>query len=184
VDPLPISQMFPSPQGLEVELGSGDGSFLARWAALHPERNYLGVERLLGRLRKLDRKCQRLGLTNVRLMRIEASYFLNFLLPASAASALHLYFPDPWPKRKHRRHRLVNEDFVTSCHRVLVSGGAVHLRTDDGDYFGQMRSVFDGDARFEAVETPLDLQGVITDFERQFNAQGVSTNRASYRKRS
>jgi tRNA G46 methylase TrmB len=66
----------------------------------------------------------------------------------------------------------------------LVSGGAVHLRTDDGDYFGQMRSVFDGDARFEAVETPLDLQGVITDFERQFNAQGVSTNRASYRKRS
>ena len=96
---------------LEVELGSGDGSFLAQRAAAYPERNFLGVERLLGRLRKLDRKARRAGLTNVRLLRIEAGYFLEYLLPATSVHALHLYFPDPWPKRKHRKNRLVNERF-------------------------------------------------------------------------
>ena len=181
VDPLPLGAMFPAEQPLEVELGSGDGSFLARWADLHRDRNFLGVERLLGRLRKLDRKGTRLGLVNLRLMRIEASYFLNYLLPARAVAALHLYFPDPWPKRKHRKNRLVNEEFATAVARVLVPGGVLHLRTDDEDYFQQMRSVFDGDARFVPVEPPAELIAVVTDFEREFNAEGIPTRCASYR---
>src|SRR5262245_10749842 len=95
VHPLPLAEMFAESQPLEVELGSGDGSFLAQWAGAHPERNFIGVERLLGRLRKLDRKGQRLGLRNLRVMRIEASYFLEYLLPPESVSALHVYFPDP-----------------------------------------------------------------------------------------
>ena len=82
-----------------MELGCGDASFLVDYARRHPERNFIGVERLLGRLRKLDRKGRRAGLTNLRGVRIESSYFLEYLLPPHSVSALHVYFPDPWPNQ-------------------------------------------------------------------------------------
>src|SRR5512139_399276 len=100
---LDLGKLFARAQPLEVELGSGDGGFLAEYAARHPEHNFIGVERLLGRMRKLDRKGQRAGLTNLRGVRIECSYFLQYLLPPHSAEALHIYFPDPWPKRRHHR---------------------------------------------------------------------------------
>lgn len=181
VEPLPLAEIFPRPAPLEVELGSGDGSFLAQWAAAHPEHNFLGVERLLGRLRKLDRKAKRLGLDHLRLIRIEASYLLQYLLPPASTRALHLYFPDPWPKRKHRKHRLVNDDFTTACTRILEPGGAVHLRTDDANYFEQMTEVFARAPRFTVCDTSPALLAVQTDFERTFLAQGISTRHASYR---
>ncbi len=181
VERLPLPKMFPRMQPLEVELGSGDGSFLAQWAKACPDRNFLGVERLLGRLRKLDRKAQRAGLANVRLMRIEAAYFLEFLLPPFSAQALHVYFPDPWPKRKHRKNRLVNERFPGLASRVLTPQGVVYLRTDHEDYFAQMREVFAADQRFRPMETPADLASVHTDFERDFQARGVATLRAAFR---
>lgn len=182
VEHLPLDELFSRQRPLEVELGSGDGSFMAKWAALWPERNFLGVERLLGRLRKLDRKGQRAGLKNLRLMRIEASYFLEFLLPSASVTALHLYFPDPWPKRKHRKHRLVNERFPELTARVLAPDGVIFLRTDDEDYFAQMREVFAAARGFVEVITPAELTGVITDFERGFQARGVATQRAAYRR--
>ena len=177
---LDLARLFAALQPLEVELGSGDGSFLARYAALHPERNFLGVERLLGRLRKLDRKCQRASLANTRALRIEAAYLLEWLLPPRSVSALHIYFPDPWPKRKHRRHRLINSRFPALSHAALVTGGAVYLRTDDADYFAQMQSVFAASPLFRAVETPSELAAVITDFERNFHRQQIPTLSAAY----
>jgi tRNA (guanine-N7-)-methyltransferase len=175
VERLPLPEMFCAMKPLEVELGSGDGSFLAQWAQANPDRNFLGVERLLGRLRKLDRKAQRNGLSNLRLMRIEAGYLLEFLLPPASVHALHLYFPDPWPKRKHRKNRLVNERFPELVSRVLAQQGLVFLRTDDPDYFAQMQAVFASDRRFQKTETPVELALVVTDFERGFQARGIGT---------
>lgn len=182
VERLNFGTLFPTPQPLEVELGSGDGSFLAQWAKLNPQTNFFGVERLLGRLRKLDRKGRRAGLTNLRLIRVEASYFVEFLLPPESADALHIYFPDPWPKRKHRKNRLINEAFTEIAARALTADGLAYLRTDDLDYFQQMTAVFGANAKFQLVETPGELQAVLTDFERGFLARGVQTNRAAYRK--
>jgi tRNA (guanine-N7-)-methyltransferase len=167
---------------LEVELGSGDGSFLVAWAGRNPERDFLGVERLLGRIRKLDRKAQRAGLTNLRGLRIEASYCLEYLLPAGSVAALHVYFPDPWPKRRHHKNRLVNERFAELVLLALAPAGVLHLRTDDADYFARMRAVFDAAAGFRPEETPESLAAESTDFEREFNARGIPTRRASYRK--
>jgi tRNA (guanine-N7-)-methyltransferase len=180
VHPLPLAEMFAARQPLEIELGSGDGSFLAQWAAEHPEHNFIGVERLLGRLRKLDRKGLKLDLKNLRLMRIEAGYFVEYLLPPGTVAALHVYFPDPWPKRKHHKHRLVNEAFVRAATRALAPGGRVWLRTDDADYHEQMHRVFGAAREFQPVETPAELAGVVTDFEREFNARGVATRRAGW----
>jgi tRNA (guanine-N7-)-methyltransferase len=179
---LAINQLFSREQSLEVELGCGDASFLTEYAVRHPERNFIGVERLLGRIRKLDRKGRRAGLTNLRGVRIESAYFLEFLLPPNSAVAVHVYFPDPWPKLKHRRHRLINRSFPNLARQALVPGGLVYLRTDDADYFAQMTEVFGSDQRFKPVETPLALAAVLTDFEREFNARGIATLRAAYQR--
>jgi len=180
VERLVLAQVFPKPQPLEVELGCGDASFLAEYARQNPGRNFIGVERLLGRIQKLDRKGRRAGLANLRGVRIESSYFLQYLLPPNAAAALHIYFPDPWPKKKHRRHRLINENFPGLARAALVPGGVVFLRTDDPDYFGQMTEVFGASRVFQKIETPGELAEVLTDFERDFNAQGIPTLRAAF----
>jgi tRNA (guanine-N7-)-methyltransferase len=178
---LDLSYFFPKSQPLEVELGCGDASFLTGYADRHSEHNFIGVERLLGRMRKLDSKGRRAGLTNLRGVRIESSYFLQYLLPPRSASALHIYFPDPWPKKKHRKHRLVNERFPGLARAALAPAGMVYLRTDDADYFAQMTGVFGASEEFQKVETPIDLAEVLTDFEREFNARGIPTLRAVYR---
>ena len=182
VQPLDLSRIFESRGPLEIELGSGDGSFLVKHAAHRPERNFLGIERLLGRLNKMDRKIRRAGLTNVRGLRIESGYFLRYLVPARAAAVLHIYFPDPWPKRRHRHHRLVNEQFPSLAHKVLGAQGRVYLRTDDADYFEQMQSVFSSNSMFKAVPTPGELEATSTDFESDFQAKGVAILRAAFEK--
>jgi tRNA (guanine-N7-)-methyltransferase len=180
LEPLDLAALFCQPQPLEVELGCGDASFLVAYAGGSPARNFIGVERLLGRLQKLDRKGRRAGLNNVRGVRIESAYFLRHLLPRKSAQALHIYFPDPWPKKKHRRHRLVNEQFPALAAAALAPGGHIFLRTDDGDYFAQMNEVFGAAQEFTAVETPAALAQITTDFERDFNAQGIPTLRAAF----
>jgi tRNA (guanine-N7-)-methyltransferase len=182
IEKLDWKRIFAREQPVEVELGSGDGSFLAQYAKVHPERNFLGVERLLGRLRKLNKKAARAGLANIALLRLEASYTMEFLIPPVSVAALHVYFPDPWPKRKHRKNRLINERFTELTAKALAAGGVVYLRTDDLDYFEQMTRVFDANNGFRKIETPAELAGVITDFERNFHARGVATNRAAYQK--
>jgi tRNA (guanine-N7-)-methyltransferase len=181
VERLDLNRMFARAQPLEIELGSGDGSFLAQYAALHRSHNFIGVERLLGRLRKLDRKARRLGLENVRGVRIEASYFLEHLLPHVSAEAVHIYFPDPWPKRRHHKHRLINERFPFLARQALTDGGTVYLRTDNADYFARMKEVFAACPLFAETPTPEELAATLTDFERGFLAKGVQTLRATYR---
>jgi tRNA (guanine-N7-)-methyltransferase len=180
VDQLDVALLFPVVQPLEVELGSGDGSFLLQYAQAHPEHNFLGIERLLGRLRKLDRKGLRARLTNLRLIRLEASYAVEYLLPEASASVFHIYFPDPWPKRRHRPRRLVNASLVQSLQRGLAPEGRLYLRTDDADYFAQMTEVIKGSGRFQEAETPLELRALVTDFERDFMARELPVFHAAY----
>jgi tRNA (guanine-N7-)-methyltransferase len=165
---------------VELELGAGDGSFLLKYSGLHPERNFIGVERLLGRLRKIDRKGRRLGLTNLRALRLEASYVLEWMIQPGSLAALHVYFPDPWPKRRHWRRRLVNERFVELAARALKPGGHFHVRTDDAPYFEQMLAVGNGQTAFQPAETPAELLAVVTDFEADFNAGGIPTRHSSW----
>jgi len=181
VERMDLGKLFSKLQPLEVELGCGDASFLVEEARRHPERNFIGVERLLGRLHKLDRKGRRGGLANLRGVRIESSYFLEYLLPPHSVSVLHIYFPDPWPKKKHRKHRLINERFPGLARAVLAPGGMVFLRTDDRDYFLQMTEVFGANRKFEHCETPPELAGLLTDFEQEFRERGIQTLRTAYR---
>lgn len=182
IDRLRWDELFAVRQPVDLELGSGDGSFLSRWAQINPGVNFLGVERLLGRLKKLDRKGLRLGLSNLRILRFEAAYLMQYLLPEASLQGIHVYFPDPWPKRRHQDRRLVNASFVEQSAIRLQPGGVVWLRTDSVDYFAQMVEVFSASCRFRRIEVPEALAAVTTDFERDFNARGIPTNRAGYEK--
>ena len=184
VEPLQLAELFPRPQPLEVELGCGDATFLVEYARRNPDRNFIGVERLLGRIQKLDRKGRRAGLTNLRGVRIESAYFLRYLLPPRSASALHIYFPDPWPKKRHRKNRLIGESFPALARAALAPDGTIFLRTDDADYFQQMTDVFGMAKEFQQIETPTALVELPTDFERDFNSKGIQTLRSAYQLKS
>lgn len=179
---LNFQAIFGGSNPVELELGAGDGSFLIEYASRHPDRSFVGVERLLGRLRKIDRKAQRRGLANVRSLRLEASYVLDWMISAGSLEAIHVYFPDPWPKRRHWPRRLVNSAFTVLAHKALARGGWAHLRTDDAHYFAQMEEVFAKSGLFTRGEPPEELLSVKTDFEREFNARGVPTRWCSWRK--
>ena len=180
-EPLRLEELFPVSHPVELEIGCGDGGFLLEWATRHPKKNFIGVERLLGRIRKLDKKGRSNELTNLYLLRFEARYLLQYLLPDRAFDVVHIYFPDPWPKDKHRRHRLIDEHLPELARRILLPNGIVHLRTDDPDYFEQMQESFFPAKYFSMAETPVELANVTTEFERQWNEEGKPTLRVSYR---
>ena len=179
---LDLARMFAQPQPLEVELGCGDSTVIVELARRQPAHNFIGVERLRGRIKKLDRKGRRAGLSNLCGLCIEATYCLEYLLPFASVSSLHVYFPDPWPKRRHWDNRLVNTRFTELAAQILVAGGVVFLRTDDVPYFTQMTEVFGASKAFQSVDTPPALRADLTDFERDFLAKGIQTNRAACRK--
>ncbi|MBT6659422.1 MAG: tRNA (guanosine(46)-N7)-methyltransferase TrmB [Verrucomicrobia bacterium] len=182
IEPIDLAKLFPAEQPLEFEIGSGDGSFTLQYALARPGTNIVALERLLGRITKLDRKGHRAGLKNLRLLRAEAAYVLEYLLPPGRLDAIHVYFPDPWPKKRHHKNRLISEPFPPLAKRLLKAEGVVYLRTDNVEYFEQMLEVFDRVVGFERTETPEPLKALVTDFEQQFNANGIPTNYAAYQK--
>ncbi len=111
------------------------GLFWSRWRRKHPERNYLGTERLLGRVRNTCRKAERAGVTNVRLLRVESAYVVRHLLPPGTVSRFYVLFPDPWPKRRHWPRRLIQPEFLDAAAMALTPGGELCIKTDDADYF-------------------------------------------------
>ena len=182
--PVALASLFPGrPDApLEIDLGCGDGSFLLEMAARTPEHNFLGVERLLGRVRRTCRGAGVSGLANVRVIRVESHYLLRYLLPLESVTTLHLMFPDPWPKRRHLPRRLVQTPFLDAAVAVLRPGGELRLTTDDLPYYKHMRAVFGPYAGLsEAVWEPGE-EYPQTDFERGFRGQGLPIYRALLRK--
>tara|TARA_Y100001960_G_C14695775_1_gene838952 strand:- start:740 stop:1360 length:621 start_codon:yes stop_codon:yes gene_type:complete len=181
IEPINIKNLFPVEQSMELELGCGDGSFTLDYAIGNPSRNVVALERLLGRITKLNRKAHRAGLRNLRLLRAEAVYVIKYLLLPESFNAIHVYFPDPWPKKRHHKNKLITKKFPPLVKRLLRSNGVVYMRTDNIEYFEQMLDVFGLAKGFDSVETPESLKKFITDFERDFNSQGIPTKYAAYR---
>jgi tRNA (guanine-N7-)-methyltransferase len=174
---LKRSELFPDDAPLEVDLGSGDGSFLLSMAQEYPDRRFLGVERLLGRVRKLCRRSRQAGLSNLKVLRLESLYTVEWLLPPHSVSRIHLLFPDPWPKARHHKRRLVQEPFLRAAQAALIPGGEFLFRTDHAEYFDwamEELSAFEGLSLIDWL--PEDEFYAETDFQRQWAAQGRSVH--------
>jgi len=184
IDPL---KLFGRRAPLHVDLGCGDGLFLSQLAHLHPEKNFLGIEKLASRVAKACRKSA--YLENVCVFNVESAYAVRYLLPEVSVEAFYLLFPDPWPKRRHHRRRIVTHEFLDSIHRALVEDGVFRIATDHRDYFEQIERLARGSAQkldglrpsnFEITEQDADLP--LTKFERRFRAAGGPIYRLSLRK--
>lgn len=168
---------------LEIDLGCGDGGFLLEMARRHPEREFLGVERLLGRVRKVCRKITRAGLENARVLRLDSKYVVEWLLPSACVSRLHVMCPDPWPKVRHHRRRLIQEDFLRAVHRALSDDGEFLFMTDHEEYHEWALEKIASTGWFERLPWNEDtFFHAKTDFQRQWEAEGKVMHRQRYRK--
>lgn len=159
VERLDLEKIFGRPAPLQVDLGCGDGSFLCALAERLPQKNFLGIERLLGRSNSAARKAgpSRTGgkLDNVRVLRMESSYAVRYLLPPASVETFYLLFPDPWPKRRHQRRRVVNEEFLKAISDALAVDGTFRIATDQLDYFEHMQELARTMASFAVVDPSL-----------------------------
>lgn len=177
---LEFDKVFSRLAPLEIDLGCGDGAFLAALAQENPTRNFLGIERLLGRVRSVCRKVARLDLRNARILRMESNYAVTRLLPPASVTTFHLLFPDPWPKRRHHRRRAFTPEFVSSIHRALIAGGLFHVATDHADYFHQIERVIAATDLFSFSREKYHFPP--TSFEQKYVARGLSIHRLLLRK--
>lgn len=151
---------------LVVEIGSGRGEALVHAAARHPERDFLGLEVYKPGTAQTLVAMRREGLTNVRLMVVNATEALTTMLPAASVAELRIWFPDPWHKSRHRKRRLVTPAFAKLVARVLEPGGTWRLATDWEDYARQMREVVEGSPDFDADGWSPRFEGrPVTRFE-------------------
>lgn len=144
---------------LVFEIGCGHGHFLTRYAALNPAKFCVGIDIIGDRLERSNRKRDRAGLRNLHFLRAEAAEFLACLPAEWRCTEVFLLFPDPWPKKRHHKNRLVRPDFMTALADRTVSGGHFHFRTDHADYFAAGLEVMASHPRWKLrpeLPWPLD----------------------------
>lgn len=182
VPPLDLSAMFDRPAPLEIDLGCGKGRFLLARARQSDGLNFLGVDRNLRRLAKLNQRLQDARLVNVRLIHTDAMVFLETVLPSACVTTFYVFFPDPWPKRRHHGRRLVSERFVNNIDRALQVGGQLHFATDHVDYFKWIQTQFSDRTSFQAVAPFVPRPDECTDFELRFLKIHTPICRCAFRK--
>ncbi|MEM9080837.1 MAG: tRNA (guanosine(46)-N7)-methyltransferase TrmB [Verrucomicrobiota bacterium] len=171
---LSPEQIFPNPKTLEVDLGAGDGSYTLALAQHHPDRNFLAIERLLGRVEKIAKRSHKLGLTNLKVLRLESSYAAEWLLPRASVSRLHLICPDPWPKARHHRRRLIQPAFLETVSQLLTPDGTFIFKTDDPDYYQWSKEHLHNFPKLHQTPFPQNTFDPKSDFQLQWESQGKS----------
>ena len=165
---------------VELDLGCGAGSFARALAHRYPDRLILAGDVMIGRLRKVNKNREA---PNLRVLRVESRYLVSVLLADASLDRIHLLCPDPWPKGKHKGHRLLASNFIAQLHRVLKTDGVFHFSTDDAPYWEQAQQVLSASGLFAAAPEALaDIADLQTDFERHWLAGGKTVRHAAWRK--
>jgi tRNA (guanine-N7-)-methyltransferase len=185
--PWSIEKLFACEQPLEVEVGSGKGLFLQSAAIANPEHNFLGIEIATKYARFASARLAKHELHNAVMIHGDAQRLFGEFLPDNSLAAVHVYFPDPWWKKRHHKRRVMNEQFVPQIERTLACGGTLHFWTDVAERF---------DATLELIAAHSGLTGPIvvaerpaehnldyrTHFERRMRLADTPIYRAEFRK--
>lgn len=174
--PINWAELFGNDHPVEMEIGSGKGTFITEQAKARPEVNFFGIEYARWFWRYASDRLRRNKCMNARTVRAEAAYFLAEFVPDASIAVLHIYFPDPWPKKRHHKRRLIQPKFMPAVERILVPGGRLQVVTDHKDYFEQIEPAVRG-ANFTVVDynrpgSAGDGEFVGTNFERKYQREG------------
>jgi tRNA (guanine-N7-)-methyltransferase len=185
--PWDAARLFGRTAPLEVEVGTGKGLFLAGVAAAIPEHDFLGVELAFKYARFAAARLARAGLAHAKVLAGDGLELFREFLPEGSLAAVHVYFPDPWWKKRHRKRRVMSEAFVRDVERTLIPGGRLQFWTDVEEYFRETLELIARDSRLagplpvpeKAAEHDLDYR---THFERRMRLHGEAVYRSEFRK--
>lgn len=185
-EPVAWTDVFSNDRPVELEVGSGKGLFLANAGQARPDRNFFGIELARKYARRAADRVAKLGLANVRVLPGDALLFLAKYVPDASLAGLHVYFPDPWWKARHRKRRVFNEPLVRSAERALIPGSDLHVVTDVEEYFGVITGLMASHPRFRELPVPVPHEATheldyLTNFERKYRIEGRPIYRALYR---
>ncbi|HPC65152.1 MAG TPA: tRNA (guanosine(46)-N7)-methyltransferase TrmB [Anaerohalosphaeraceae bacterium] len=188
---IDFSVFFGHTGPVELEIGSGRGTFLVSQAAAFAETHFLGIEWAAKFWRYAVDRIGRRGLDNVRLIRTDAAAFIRQHIPDASIRMVHLYFPDPWPKKRHHKRRFFCDENLCQLYRILEPDGIINTATDHADYFEQMTIVAEravAQGLFEQIPFirpagAQDGETVGTNYERKYRKEGRRTYTLALRKR-
>ncbi|HQO47375.1 MAG TPA: tRNA (guanosine(46)-N7)-methyltransferase TrmB [Candidatus Cloacimonas sp.] len=170
--------IFPDSNPLYLEIGCGKGEFISHYSIIHPEYNYIGLESAEKRINNTLKKLTPEQNPNVRLMRLYVDDSICQLFPAESVSGVFIQYPDPWPKRKHHRRRLIQKDFLSSLAIILKPLAQVQITTDNSDYASWILDEFLAHPSFISVyeelllkQSPFD-EHITTWYESEQKRQG------------
>ncbi len=181
------SSIFSDGGPVEVEIGIGKGRFLLGAAERRPETNHLGIEWANKYLRVAEARAVRRGITNVRFVRDDAKELIR-RFPPSSVTACYVFYPDPWPKKRHHKRRFVQLETLDQLARTLLPDGTLHIATDHADYWGVIEPHVDRHREFERMaefggaDFPAPIDEPLTNFEAKYLTQGRSRFRGSWRR--
>ena len=186
--PFDSAQLFAKSQPLEVEVGSGKGLFIWSAAQRDPERNFLGIEVARKYAHYAAARLARQQSDNAVMICGDAIALFRDWIPAASLAAVHVYFPDPWWKKRHHKRRVMNEAFMRDVERTLIPGGSLHFWTDVEEYSSATLGLIAATTQLEGplpvpekpAEHDLDYR---THFERRTRKSDLPVYRAEYRKR-
>jgi len=170
-------EIFGNPHPVEVEIGPGKGGFLLAMARSYPERNFFGMERSRRKVSRLSLRIAREGLANVIVIHADATCVLSTLIPSESVSTYHIYFPDPWWKKRHHKRRLFQGSFAVNLARTLSTRGYIFLATDLDDYLAEACSQIEAGGGLAPLSwhksfTSRRGKPILTDFERKCLERG------------
>ena len=180
--PYVWADVFGRSAPLELDLGAGDGVYAEARAQREPQRDFVAVERLMGRANKIAKKAVRGGLRNLRVLRLESAYFLRNLCAPESVEVITLRYPDPWPKRRHHGNRILNREFAADAARACRQEGRLRLTTDDEDYFEWACREVSGCREWRVDPAWVGTEEPTSEFEEKFRAEGRAVYRRAWAK--